>query len=100
MAHQPVGDSQTITTSATSARVQFAVQTDSEINEEDKLMDAERAAGLIPPSEQELQVAQMAMDAQNSGGNLGKPVNEPEVDTSKTEDPDSPGTPDLKGGEI
>ena len=75
-------------------------QTDSEINEEDKLMDAERAAGLIPPSEQELQVAQMAMDAQNSGGNLGKPVNEPEVDTSKTEDPDSPGTPDLKGGEI
>ena len=28
MAHQPVGDSQTITTSATSARVQFAVQTD------------------------------------------------------------------------
>ena len=75
-------------------------QTDSEINEEDKLMDAERAAGLIPPTEQELQVAQMAMDAQNSGGNLGKPVNEPEVDTSKTEDPDSPGTPDLKGGEI
>jgi len=75
-------------------------QTDSEINEEDKLMDAERSAGLIPPTEQELQVAQMAMDAQNSGGNLGKPVNEPEVDTSKTEDPDSPGTPDLKGGEI
>ena len=28
MAHHPVGDSQTITTSATSARVQFAVQTD------------------------------------------------------------------------
>ena len=28
MAHQPVGDSQTITTSATSARVQFAVQSD------------------------------------------------------------------------
>ena len=28
MAHQPVGDSQTITTSATSARIQFAVQTD------------------------------------------------------------------------
>ena len=28
MAHQPVGDSQTIDTSATSARVQFAVQTD------------------------------------------------------------------------
>ena len=28
MAHQPVGDSQTITTSATSAMVQFAVQSD------------------------------------------------------------------------
>ena len=28
MAHQPVGDSQTITTSATSAMVQFAVQAD------------------------------------------------------------------------
>ena len=77
-------------------------QTDSEINEEDKLMDAERAAGLIPPTEQEMQMAQMAMDADSKGGggNLGKPINEPEVDTSKTEDPDSPGTPDLKGGEI
>ena len=44
----------------------------------------------------------MAMDAQSQGNkdNLGKPINEPEVDTSKTEDPDSPGTPDLKGGEI
>jgi len=75
-------------------------QTDSEIDEEDKLMSAEREAGLIPPTEQEMQMAQMAMDAQNSGGNLGKPINEPEIDTSKTEDPDSPGTPDLKGGEI
>ena len=75
-------------------------QTDSEINEEDKLIAAEREAGLIPPTEQEMQMAQMAMDAQNSGGNLGKPINEPEVDTSKTEDPESPGTPDLKGGEI
>ena len=28
MAHQPVGDSQTITTSATSAMVQFTVQSD------------------------------------------------------------------------
>ena len=37
------------------------------------------------------------MDAQNqgSGGNLGKPINEPEIDTSKTEDPEAP-----KGGEI
>ena len=72
-------------------------QTDSEINEEDKLIAAEREAGLIPPTEQELQMAQMAMDAQAQGNkdNLGKPINEPEVDTSKTEDPEAP-----KGGEI
>ena len=72
-------------------------QTDSEINEEDKLIAAEREAGLIPPTEQELQMAQMAMDVQSQGNkdNLGKPINEPEVDTSKTEDPEAP-----KGGEI
>ena len=75
-------------------------QTDSEINEEDKLIAAEREAGLIPPTEQEMQMAQMAMDAGGNADNLGKPINEPEIDTSKTEDPDSPGTPDLKGGEI
>ena len=72
-------------------------QTDSEINEEDKLIAAEREAGLIPPTEQEMQMAQMAMDAQNQGGggDLGKSVTEPEIDTSKTEDPEAP-----KGGEI
>ncbi len=70
-------------------------QTDSEINEEDKLIAAEREAGLIPPTEQEMQMAQMAMDAQGNKDNLGKPINEPEVDTSKTEDPEAP-----KGGEI
>jgi len=75
-------------------------QTDSEINEEDKLIAAEREAGLIPPTEQEMQMAQMAVDAGGNADNLGKPINEPEIDTSKTEDPDSPGTPDLKGGEI
>ena len=70
-------------------------QTDSEINEEDKLIEAERAAGLIPPTEQEMQMAQMAMNAGGNTDNLGKPINEPEVDTSKTEDPEAP-----KGGEI
>jgi hypothetical protein len=70
-------------------------QTDSEINEEDKLIEAERAAGLIPPTEQEMQMAQMAMNAGGNIDNLGKPINEPEVDTSKTEDPEAP-----KGGEI
>ena len=68
-------------------------QTDSEINEEDKLIAAEKEAGLIPPTEQEMQMAQMAMDAQSQ--NLGKPVNEPEVDESSIEAPESP-----KGGEI
>ena len=65
----------------------------SEINEEDKLIAAEKEAGLIPPTEQEMQMAQMAMDAQSQ--NLGKPVNEPEVDESSIEAPESP-----KGGEI
>ena len=70
-------------------------QTDSEIDEEDKLIAAEREAGLIPPTEQEMQMAQMAMDAGGNTDNLGKPINEPEIDTSKTEDPEAP-----KGGEI
>ena len=70
-------------------------QTDDEINEQDKLIAAERDAGLIPPTEQELQMAQMAIDAQGNKDNLGKPINEPEIDTSKTEDPEAP-----KGGEI
>jgi len=40
-------------------------------------------------------MAQMAMDAGGNTDNLGKPINEPEIDTSKTEDPEAP-----KGGEI
>ena len=40
-------------------------------------------------------MAQMAMDEQGNKDNLGKPINEPEIDTSKTEDPEAP-----KGGEI
>ena len=74
-------------------------QTDSEINEEDKLIAAEREAGLIPPTEQEMMIAQTRMNLVIKD-NLGKPINEPEIDTSKTEDPDSPGTPNPKGGEI
>ena len=96
MAHQPVGDSQTITTSATSARIQFAVQTDSEINEEDKLIAAEREAGLIPPTEQEMQIAQMAMDAeQKTQPSKPKSEVEPDIDTESVEAPESP-----KGGQI
>ena len=35
------------------------------------------------------------MYAGGNTDNLGKPINEPEIDTSKTEDPEAP-----KGGEI
>ena len=72
-------------------------QTDMDIAEQDKLMNAERAAGMIPPTEQEMEMAQMAMDAENKGQgqNLGKTQTETEVDTDNVEAPESP-----KGGEI
>ena len=38
------------------------------------------------------------MECTANQGNLGKPINEPEIDTSKTEDPDRQEAP--KGGEI
>ena len=61
-------------------------QTDSEINEQDKLINAEREAGIILPTEQEM------MLAQNNGCRTSKVIlvkkseTEPEIDTSKTED--------------
>ncbi len=70
-------------------------QTDDEVNEQDKLIAAEKEAGLIPPTEQEMQVAQMMMDAENKGQ---KSEIEPEIDTSTVEAPESPEVP--KGGEI
>ena len=74
-------------------------QTDDEIVDQNKLIAQEKELGIIPPTEEEMQIAQQLI--QTAGDqNLGKPVNEPEVDTRKTEDPESPGTPDLKGGEI
>jgi len=69
-------------------------QTDEELVEQDKLIKAEKEAGIILPTEQEMMLAQMSQD-QKSGGNLGKPTNEPEVDESSVEAPESP-----KGGEI
>ena len=71
-------------------------QTDSEIDEQDKLMEAEKAAGIILPTEQEMMLAQQVAE-------LGKPTIsksevEPEIDDSSTEAPESPGAP--KGGEI
>ena len=74
-------------------------QTDDEIVEENELIAQEKEAGIIPPTEEEMQIAQQIVQS-TADQNLGKPINEPEIDTSKTEDPDSPGTPDLKGGEI
>ena len=70
-------------------------QTDDEVNEQDKLIAAEKEAGLIPPTEQEMQVAQMMMDADGKGQ---KSEIEPEIDTSTVEAPESPEVP--KGGEI
>ena len=71
-------------------------QTDDEIVEQDKMMKAERAAGIILPSEQEMMLAAQAEAA--TKGNLGKPPSEPDIDDSGTEAPESPGAP--KGGEI
>jgi len=71
-------------------------QTDDEISEQNKLMDEERAAGMIPPTEQEMQMAQMAMDAeQKTQTSKPKSEVEPDVDTDNVEAPESP-----KGGEI
>ena len=80
-------------------------QTDQEITEEDAIMEAEREDGTIPPTEQELMMMQQEQESKSrtSKQNLGKTQTEGDkesIDTSKTEDPDSPGTPDLKGGEI
>ena len=71
-------------------------QTDSEIVEQDKLMDAEKKAGIILPTEQEMMLA--AQLEQSSGQNLGKTQNEPDIDETSVEAPESPGVP--KGGEI
>ena len=71
-------------------------QTDSEIDEQDKIMEAEKAAGIILPTEQEMMLAQQVAEL----GNQTKPKSEvePEIDDSSTEAPESPGAP--KGGEI
>jgi hypothetical protein len=71
-------------------------QTDEEVVEQDKLIKAERAAGIILPTEQEMMLAAQLESA--AGKNLGKPPSEPDIDDSGTEAPESPGAP--KGGEI
>jgi hypothetical protein len=71
-------------------------QTDEELVEQDKLIKAEKAAGIILPTEQEMMLAAQAEAA--TKGNLGKPPTEPDIDDSGAEAPESPGAP--KGGEI
>jgi len=71
-------------------------QTDEELVEQDKLIKAEKAAGIILPTEQEMMLAAAA--EQSTKGNLGKPATEPDLDETSIEAPESPGAP--KGGEI
>ena len=81
-------------------------QTDNDIIEQNRLMEAEKAAGIILPTEQEMMIAQQMQDMSGGGSskqNLGKTQTEGDkesINTKNTEDPASPGTPDLKGGEI
>ena len=67
-------------------------QTDDEIIEQNKLINQEKEAGIIPPTEEEMMMAQQVLASQ---GDLGKPATEPEVNTDNVEAPESP-----KGGEI
>ena len=70
-------------------------QTDQEIIEQDVQIAAEKEAGIIPPSEEEMMMANMAMQ---SAGGMGNIPQDMEVDEAPVEAPESPGTP--KGGEI
>ena len=72
-------------------------QTDEEIIEQDKLIEKEIKAGIIPdPAEMQVDPATgQPVPGAVGGGDLGAPVMEPEVDGSATEAPELP-----KGGEI
>ena len=72
-------------------------QTDEEILEQDKLIEKEIKAGIIPdPAEMQIDPATgQPVPGAVGGGDLGAPVMEPEVDGSATEAPELP-----KGGEI
>ena len=70
-------------------------QTDEEILEEDKQMAAEKEAGIIPPTEDEMMLAQAALGADGGMGNIPQDM---EVDASAVNGPSTPKTP--KGGEI
>ena len=70
-------------------------QTDQEIIEQDVQIAAEKEAGIIPPSEEEMMMANMAMQSAGGMGNLPQDM---EVDEAPIEAPESPGAP--KGGGI
>ena len=70
-------------------------QTDQEIIEQDVQIAAEKEAGIIPPSEEEMMMANMAIQSAGGMGNLPQDM---EVDEAPVEAPESPGAP--KGGEI
>jgi len=67
-------------------------QTDIEIVEQDVQIAAEKEAGIIPPSEEEMMVAMQAAQANGGMGNIPQDM---EVNTGSVEAPESP-----KGGEI
>ena len=70
-------------------------QTDVEILEQDKLIDREIKAGIIPDPATIDPATGLPFAPEGAGGDLGAPVMEPEADGSATEAPELP-----KGGEI
>ena len=70
-------------------------QTDIEIIEQDVQIAAEKEAGIIPPSEEEMMIA---MQASQANGGMGNVPQDMEVEEGSVEAPESPGVP--KGGEI
>ena len=70
-------------------------QTDVEILEQDKLIDSEIKAGIIPDPATIDPATGLPFAPEGAGGDLGAPVMEPEADGSATEAPELP-----KGGEI
>ena len=70
-------------------------QTDVEIIEQDKLIDKEIKAGIIPDPATIDPATGLPFAPEGAGGDLGAPIMEPEADGSATEAPELP-----KGGEI
>ena len=71
-------------------------QTDDEVVEQNKLIKYEKEAGIIPPTPEEMEMAQTIIQSNAAANqNLGSTQTETEVDTDSVEAPESP-----KGGEI